>query len=118
MAAIRVPTTTIHRLLTTTRTLPSSLPRLSQRIQVQTTPFSTTRAVRSSGSPNMNANANANGNPSYPAFSLKRIAPNPRVRAALYGAFVFLAAAEGYMWVTYGPRIMGWETKEGGEKKE
>jgi hypothetical protein len=110
MAALRVPSTTMHRLLTTTsRPLSSSpLPRLhlrpNQGIQTPfSSAFSTTRAVRNSTNPSATPtpNVNANGNPSYPSFSLKRVVPNPRVRAALYVAFVFMAAAEGYMWYVH-----------------
>ncbi|KAK4249373.1 hypothetical protein C7999DRAFT_30107 [Corynascus novoguineensis] len=61
--------------------------------------FSTGNAMRSNS-------ARPNANPSYPAFSLSKIVPNPRMRAAIYVGFVLMAAAESYMWVTYWPKIM------------
>lgn len=81
--------------------------------------FSTTHAVRNTGStpkannPNTNHQGATGENPSYPRFSLNNISTNPRVRAALWAALAVFAVAESYVWVTYGPRIMGWGGKEG-----
>ncbi|KAL2197914.1 hypothetical protein P885DRAFT_76626 [Corynascus similis CBS 632.67] len=61
--------------------------------------FSTSHAMRSNS-------ARPNANPSYTAFSLKKMMPNPRIRAAIYVGFVLMAAAESYMWVTCWPKLM------------
>lgn len=64
---------------------------------------------------NSNSNANPNTNPSYPSISLRRLIPNPRLRAAVYAGLGAMALAEGYMWVKFWPRITGKEANKSEE---
>lgn len=75
--------------------------------------LSTTSIYRNNN--NNNHNANPNANPSYPSISLRRLIPNPRLRAAVYAGLGAMALAEGYMWVKFWPRITGKEVNKSEE---
>jgi len=81
-------------LLSNARTL--LRPRMVATKPPRSSPFSTTSIPRSSSSPGNPGGPNQN--PSYPAFSLKSIVPNPKVRAALWVVFVVMACGEASMW--------------------
>ncbi|KAK4157048.1 hypothetical protein C8A00DRAFT_30027 [Chaetomidium leptoderma] len=83
-------------LMATTTTTTTAAARRAQSF-FSTTPF----RFNAGGAPNHNTN------PSYPAFSLKRIIPNPRVRMAVGAGLVAMAVGEGYMWVKFWPKITG-----------
>ncbi|KAK0708328.1 hypothetical protein B0H67DRAFT_337253 [Lasiosphaeris hirsuta] len=66
--------------------------------------FSTSRRLRAS-----NPKPESDQNPSYPAFSLKSIVPNPRARMVFWGVFAVLATMEGLAWFKFLPKVMGKE---------
>ncbi|KAK4237678.1 hypothetical protein C8A03DRAFT_15806 [Achaetomium macrosporum] len=96
-SSLRLP---LQRPVTASRTL-SPYPRPNQ-----TSYFSTTRAA-------LSGTTSPNPNPSYPAFSLKRISPNPRVRMALGAGLALLTVAEGYAIMKFWPNITGQNKGQG-----
>ncbi|KAK4444654.1 hypothetical protein QBC34DRAFT_414713 [Podospora aff. communis PSN243] len=65
--------------------------------------FSTTEIPRSSHiNPNLQPSKH-NENPSYPAFGLKSIVPNPKARAAVWALLGVMACVEMAMWQVFTP---------------
>ncbi|KAK0641236.1 hypothetical protein B0T16DRAFT_393551 [Cercophora newfieldiana] len=73
--------------------------------------FSTSRIPRSSNTSNNNSAPTEN--PSYPAFSLKSIIPNPKLRVVFWVLLGVMAASESLMWIKYYPKIFGKDKGEG-----
>lgn len=83
------------------RTSLRAVPRLNLATQ-RGASFSTSRAVLAGPE-----KLNANSNPSYPAFSLKHISANPRIRFYLGAMLLGLATLEGAAWIKFWPKITG-----------
>ncbi|KAK3350104.1 hypothetical protein B0T25DRAFT_259197 [Lasiosphaeria hispida] len=100
--------------ITTTRAL--LRPSIARRaLRQPSSPLSTSRLLRAS-----RPEPGPEQNPSYPAFSLKSIVPNPRARMVFWGVFAVLATIEGLAWFKFLPKVMGREEAavggEGGSK--
>ena len=75
-------------------------PRMALARPAQRSAFSTSKAV---------LDAAPNGNPSYPAFNLRHLSPNPRTRFWLAAGLLGLGFVEGAAWVKFWPKISGQE---------
>ncbi len=58
-------------------------------------------------------NQTPNKNPSYPAFNLKHISSNPRVRFYLRLTILTLAGIETMFWFNVGPKLFGKDKNNG-----
>ncbi|KAL2260292.1 hypothetical protein VTK26DRAFT_5730 [Humicola hyalothermophila] len=93
-------------------TTPSSSSKLSLRRAATAnskSSFSTSPIPRSNAANNTHG---ANPAVTYQAPFLKRISPNPRVRAGLVVGLVAMTACEGYMLTKYWPTLFGGDGKE------
>ncbi|KAK3381474.1 hypothetical protein B0H63DRAFT_206063 [Podospora didyma] len=126
---LRIPTTFLR---TTTRTSSSpSLLLLLHHKRAQQSFSTTTRISYNNATPpppkhhhqnpkekgaNKNENdENATENPSYPAFNLSAISPNPRVRLALGFGLAALMLLEASAWITFWPKIRSKGKEDGNE---